>query len=235
MSNRRSPLTRRALVGGLLLCGSISWAEAPPKRIVTLGDSITKAARPGVTDEQTFSSLLQAWLRHDGVDVEVLNRGIGGERTDQALARLDTIVALKPHLVTIMYGTNDSYVDVGKTEPRLTCDQYRANLIELVQRLRQAGITPVLMTPPVWAKGAKNGLGEDPNVRLEPFVEAVREVAKKTKTPLVDHWDEWMSALKRGEDVGSWTTDLCHPNPSGQERLAKRMLPVVRKSLAKRK
>jgi acyl-CoA thioesterase-1 len=227
-------LSRRALIGGLLLCGTTARAEAPPKRIVTLGDSITKASRPGVTEDQTFSSLLQSWLRRDGFTVEVLNRGIGGERTDQALARLDTILALKPSLVTVMYGTNDSYVDPGRTESRLTVEQYRENLRELVRRLRDAGATPVLMTPPCWAKGAKNGLDEDPNVRLNPFVKAVREVAQATKAPLVDHWEEWMCALVVGEDVGSWTTDLCHPNPDGQERLAKRMLPIIRKRLERR-
>src|SRR5437764_889189 len=85
-------------------------------RIITLGDSITKGVRPGVTAEQTFASLMQRQLRAQGIAVEVENVGIGGERTDMALQRLEKdVIAKKPDVVTIMYGTNDSYVDKDKT------------------------------------------------------------------------------------------------------------------------
>src|SRR6185437_765682 len=94
-----------------LFCGNAHAADAT-FRIVTLGDSITKGVRGGVKADETFSARLQAMLREKGVAVEVINAGIGGERTDQALRRLEKdVIARKPNLVTIMYGTNDSYVD----------------------------------------------------------------------------------------------------------------------------
>jgi acyl-CoA thioesterase-1 len=58
---------------------------AEPVKIITLGDSITKGVRSGVTAEQTFASLLQATLKQNQIDATVQNIGIGGERTDQAL------------------------------------------------------------------------------------------------------------------------------------------------------
>src|SRR5258706_11894334 len=86
-----------------------------PLEIVTLGDSITKGVRSGVKPEETFAALLEADLKGRGVDAHVSNVGIGGERTDGALARLEKdVLAKKPRLVTVMYGTNDSYVDKGK-------------------------------------------------------------------------------------------------------------------------
>jgi len=207
--------------------------SAEPLRVVTLGDSITKAVRPGVTAEETFAARLERSLRRGGVDVTVRNVGIGGERTDQALLRLERdVLAHRPHLVTIMYGTNDSYVDPGKTASRITGEAYRENLLQLVDRLRAAGVVPVLMTAPRWGREAKrNGLGEHPNVRLEPFVERCREVAVERGVWLVDHFADWSAAEAAGEQIGEWTTDQCHPNPAGQGRLAGRLAPVVRAAL----
>lgn len=214
---------------------SASAAVAKPLRIVTLGDSITKGVRPGVKAEETFAARLEAGLRTDGVSASVVNVGIGGERTDQALKRLaKDVIAQQPDLVTIMYGTNDSYVDQGKNASRITAEEYRANLVRLVDVLRAAGITPVLMTEPRWGKTAKlNGVGEHPNVRLEKYVEACRAVAKEKQTPLVDHYQHWNNAEAKGTDIGSWTTDQCHPNPDGHRVLSEIMLPVIRASLPK--
>src|SRR5262245_44930813 len=87
-------------------------ADEPAITIVTVGDSITRGERAGVRADETFAALLEAGLKEEGVRAEVVNAGIGGERTDGALARLDKdVLARKPRLVTIMYGTNDSFVD----------------------------------------------------------------------------------------------------------------------------
>lgn len=212
-------------------------AAQEPLRIVTLGDSITKGSRPGVGVHQTFASLLQAELRKTDPKIEVINVGIGGERTDQALLRLKTgVVAKKPAIVTIMYGTNDSYVDRGKSDSRITVEQYRDNLRNIVRELRGAGVQPILMTEPRWGdKAAKNGAGEHPNLRLERYVDACREVARETQTPLVDHFAHWTAAAAKGTDVGAWTTDQCHPNVEGHQVLTQTILPVLRHVLAAKK
>jgi hypothetical protein len=78
-------------------------------RIVALGDSITRGTRPGVKDDETFAALLQAALRKEGGRAEMTNAGVGGERTDGALQRLEkAVLAAKPRFVLVMYGTNDS-------------------------------------------------------------------------------------------------------------------------------
>ena len=221
---------------GSVFAARVKWSQ-PNKnlaasaraRVVVLGDSITKGVRSGVTPEETFASLLQSSLRKAGYDVDVINHGIGGERTDQALARLSRdIQSLEPTLVTVMYGTNDSYVDKGQKESRLTKDVYVANLQKIVSELRRTGIQVVLMTEPRWGdKAAPNGVGENPNLRLEPFVEGCRQVAREQNVPLVDHFQIWSKANAEGTDIGEWTTDQCHPNPSGHKVLAEAMLPVI--------
>ncbi len=206
--------------------------ENGPAKIVTLGDSITKGVRPGVKTEETFAHLLQAALKKEGVNAKVVNAGIGGENTAQALKRLHKIIALKPRLVTIMYGTNDSWVDKGKKDSRLTQKEYRANLTKIVQELRQAGITPVLMTEPCLGdKHDPNGAGEHPNQRLEAFMKVCREVSAQTKTPLVDNFTHWTKTNAAGTDIGAWTTDQCHPNRRGHEEITGILLPAVLKEL----
>jgi lysophospholipase L1-like esterase len=93
----------------------------------------------------------------------------------------------------------------------------------------------VLMTPPRWADdAAPDGQGENPNVRLEPYVAACREVARLWRLPLVDHYAHWTEARQRGTDLRTWTTDGCHPNPAGHEVLAITMLAGVREAIGPR-
>ncbi len=215
-----------AVVLAGLFCGN---AFAETLRIIALGDSITKGARSGVTAEQTFAALLEKHLRAQGINTEVTNVGIGGERTDMVLKRLEKdVISQKPHLVTVMYGTNDSYVDKGKKESRISADVYESGLTEIVTRLQAANITPVLMTEPCWAESANpNGLGEDPNTRLGPYMERCRKVATTQNALLVDHYGHWTAEAKRKVKLMPWTTDGCHPSPTGHEQLATRLLQVV--------
>ncbi len=212
-----------------LTLASAMAGAAEPLRLVTLGDSITKGVRTGVQPSETFATLVGQALERHGLRVEVTNVGIGGERTDQAVKRLERdVLALRPHLVTIMYGTNDSYVDAGKSSSRITREEYQRHLTSLVTSLRQAGVQVILMTEPAWAEGSgPNGLGEDPNVRLGPFMEACRDVARQTSTPLVDHYAHWTACRVKGQLLRPWTTDGCHPNPRGHEELAHRIVPVI--------
>ncbi len=236
-------ITRRTLVclAAVLAClVATSIAEAddssrPHFTIVTLGDSITKGVRSGVTAEQTFSSLLQSQLGESGISADVVNLGIGGERADQGFQRLDRILELSPDLVTVMYGTNDSYIDKDKTTSRISVDEYRANLTNIVKQLRSHGIEPVLMTEPRWAdEAAVDGSGSHPNLSLEPFVVACREVAQGWRVPLVDHFAYWTKARSEGTHLRQWTTDNCHPNPDGHRELARLMLPIIRQRLGSR-
>ena len=219
-------------VGCLLVAETASAAD--PFRVITLGDSITKGVRPGVTDQETFAAELQRQLRAGGHPAaEVINVGLGGETAGQGLQRLEhAVVEQKPALVTIMYGHNDSYVDAGKTVPRVSIPRFRADLSQLVERLRESGITAILMTPPAYAeKSTPNGIGEHCNVKLAQYAEVTRQVAETLQVPLVDHFAAWSEVSKSGTDLNEWTTDGYHPNPKGHAEMAGRMLPVVRDAI----
>jgi len=213
-------------------CGS-----AAPVRIVCLGDSITRGVRQGVSQGQTYEALLQNWLTTQVAPTDVVNVGIGGERTDQAIGRLaKDVVAKKPDIVTIMYGTNDSAVDKGESEPRLPLATYESNLRLIVDRLRAAGIKPVLMSSPplgrqfaytAWSPYRERG----PNCFLIDYVKAARAVAADEAVGLVDNFAAWAEASFMGTDIDTLMTDGCHPNPAGHEFIARTMYPVLARLL----
>ncbi|MSU48300.1 MAG: hypothetical protein EXS37_04270 [Opitutus sp.] len=208
--------------------------DGPAARIIVLGDSITKGVRPGVKPTQTFGALVQAALREQGVFNHVHNVGIGGERTDQALLRLEAeVISQRPHVVTVMYGTNDSWVDEGKTESRLAERPFEENLREIVRRLQAAKIKVVLMTEPKFGEqNRRNGLGEEPNIRLARYMDLCRKVARDTGVTLVDHFADWGTEQSGGRILQAWTTDGCHPNVEGHvamaRRVAERVGPLLR-------
>ena len=202
--------------------------------VVTLGDSITKGRREGVTSSETFAGQLDVALKADDPSASVVNVGIGGERSDHALERLHEIIAQHPHVVTVMYGTNDSYVDAGTKESRISIATYRTNLRHIVLTLRLHGIGTILMTEPRWADDASlNGLGEHPNVRLAEYVDVCRDLAREFDVPLVDHFARWGVARAQGQNLHEWTTDGVHPNPRGHRELTDTILPVLRRTRAR--
>ena len=221
---------------GTTWVGRVKWSQVnslietkgPPIKLITLGDSITKAVRPGVGPTETFAWYLGAELRARGYQAQAINVGIGSEQTNHALARLEKdVLAQRPTAVTIMYGTNDSYHYKGESAPHLTVDEYRANLKQLIDRIKSVGAVPILMTPPRWGKNAKNGHDVDPNISLEKYLPACHQLAKDENIPLVDHYQMWSDAEANGANIAEWTTDLCHPNPMGQKRMADAILPVL--------
>ena len=225
---RLRELALTVLIGAVVPACVVAADEPPSKpkaaeiTILALGDSITKGVRGGVTAEQTFTHLVEQKLRQEGRSVRVVNSGRGGERAGQCLARLTAeLQQHHPDIVLVMYGTNDSYIDAGQTAPRVTQDEFVHNLRRIVERVREAGAIPILMTEPTFAKAAPpNGAGEHGNVRLAVYMDRVRQLAEELACPLVDNFKGWLNAEADGQDLMQWTTDGYHPNPAGHANLS---------------
>ena len=204
-------------------------ATNPAVSLVALGDSITLGTRDGVKEEESFCGL----MRSDGAlldrHLEIVCKGVCSDTTERGLARFDQdVTALKPSVVVVMFGTNDSFVDPGKTEPNVTRSKFNQNLDLLVRRVKRLGAKPILMTPPRWGDQARpNGVGENPNVRLEPYIEEARAVARSEQVPLVDIFRFDSECRAAGMSVDRWTTDGCHPNPAGHRVISALLVPVV--------
>jgi lysophospholipase L1-like esterase len=202
----------------LLSCFPVAAAETV--RIVCLGDSVTKAVRPGVEADQTFCALLQKMLRAQTIDVEVINAGVGGNTTADALRRFDSdVLAKKPHHVVIMFGLNDSWIDEGRTMSRVSVAEYRKNLEQMAAMLAERGIGVTLMTPnPAIAPTYP----PERNRTLKPYVEVVRALARgrAERTHLIDVYQRFAELAIEDADVNAYFTDGMHPNPAGQQIIA---------------
>jgi len=206
-------------------------------RIVCFGDSTT-APRQGLT---VYADLLQRELKLDGAAPWLVNAGIGGNNTADALTRLDKdVLQQDPKLVIVAFGINDSAINVWEnppaTAPRISLEQYRQNLTQMVDTLKASGIAVVLMTPnPLrWSDKTKELYGKPPydpndpdgfNLLLKDYAAAVREIAKEKGVPLVDVWAAFHEkAAGREGGMDSLLLDGMHPNQDGQRIMADLLL-----------
>jgi acyl-CoA thioesterase-1 len=96
--------------------------------------------------------------------VKVVNEGISGQTTTDAIARINTITDKGYDYVIVGFGTND--LNYGST----TIDTYINNLKTIVDTLKTNGITPILMNiPPL--KNDKASLVPVWNDRLKTFAD----------------------------------------------------------------
>ncbi len=148
--------------------------------LVTLGDSLTA---------------MGTWTRTIGEEMNLyaVNSGVGGDTTEDALARFDWDVTKKdPDIVVIGLGTNDFVrPNQGSKSPKVNPEKYRENLKSIISRVQALNADPILLTPPYVredAYGPAENYADDGglNPALDVYVEIVREVAKETGVGLVD-------------------------------------------------
>ena len=113
-----------------------------PIKIVAIGSSSTEGV--GASDrDNAYPARLEEELERlwPQANITVLNRGIGGERAHQMLARFDKdVFAEKPDLVIWQTGTNNALSD-DKAE------EARDLVMTGVAQLQAAGIDVILMSP----------------------------------------------------------------------------------------
>ena len=215
----------------------------PPKRlrIVAFGDSTT-FTRDGV--RQVYAQRLAEELPRRGVVATVINRGVPSNDTALALARIDRdVVSEKPDLVIVQFGINDSAVDVWKsprpTRPRIELADFRTNLDKIVQIVRRSGAAIVLMTPnPVrWTETMKEMYGHPPykpddpdgfNVLVKDYAQAVRDIARREKVPLVDVYQAFTDhGGGPKHSVDELLEDGVHPGDRGHEIVARLLIEQI--------
>lgn len=218
---------------------SRAWIEEPaswprPRTIVAFGDSVTRGVRPGVTEYQTFRHLLQTKLRDQGKAIRVVSAGVGSSTTVDGLARMEAdVLAQEPALTIIMFGLNDAAMvdgpNAARTYPRVSVEDYSANLRTMITRLREAGSKVLLCTPnPMTRKYDFQHVGayaehEDINYMLIHYVEATRQVAAEMGVPLLDVYELFMTR-PGGLDL---LLDGVHPFEVGHQILADALLEQI--------
>ncbi|WP_345544722.1 rhamnogalacturonan acetylesterase [Microbacterium jejuense] len=159
----------------------IGIAPALPrtKKIALIGDST-------VTDQEAwpYTGWGQRLPAHVGLGATVVNHSGSGESTVSVLAKASMFDALEPQL-----GTGDvALIQLAHNDKTTTAEQYRANLTEMVDRIRARGATPVLVTPIVrlrFTNGVINPVGLIVT-DLADLPAEMRDVAAQLDVPLID-------------------------------------------------
>ena len=209
--------------------------------IVTFGDSITAPREDEKTGRKlrVYSDVLRDELPKHGITGEVINQGIGGNHTRDAIERFERdVLDHNPDLVIFMYGMNDSALDVWKdppvTEPRVPRDEFIANLTHMVRALKTRSAKIILITPNPrrWSPGILALYGKPPYDPADPmgfnylhadYAQAVRDVAAKEKATLVDVYNLfWVRP-----DLDQLLSDGVHLNDAGQQVVAEAILKAM--------
>jgi acyl-CoA thioesterase-1 len=189
-------------------CDSESPAEGKTVRggtIVAVGDSLT--AGFGVAADESYPALLERKLREAGYDYRVINAGINGEKSGEALARLARILSLGPDIVVLQTGTNDGLRGVSPEE-------MKGNIQAIVRALTQQGITVVL----AGMENLKRRKGDYDEV----FARAYPEIAEEESVILIPLFLAGVAGnphLNRGDGI--------HPTAEGYRIVVETVFPFV--------
>jgi acyl-CoA thioesterase-1 len=165
--------------------------------VVAFGDSLT--AGFGADTGKSYPDFLQQELNRRGLRYRVVNAGISGETTTDALERLQTVTALKPHAVIVEFGGNDGLRG-------LPVSTTRSNLDQIIVRLRDSGAEVLLA-----------GMTLPPNYGpdyIATFQRVYSDLAAKDKVALIPFLLEGVAGTSRMQRDG------LHPTAEGNRLVA---------------
>jgi acyl-CoA thioesterase-1 len=196
------------LLALVLACGAdtpTQPATSPDRIVVALGDSLT--AGPGLSPEETYPARLQERIRAAGLPHVVINQGVSGDTTADALARLDRTLASAPEVLIVALGANDGLRNVPVTT-------VQRNLATIVERAQQRNIRVLLC-----------GMETPPNHGWQYSLDFHRiypELARTYDVPLMPFLLTGVVGRPELNLADGW-----HPNAAGARRIADNLWPYL--------
>jgi acyl-CoA thioesterase-1 len=198
-------LKRLALLMDACLIAVTLHAAGPQKTLLCFGDSIT--AGYGLDAAQSYPAALQTLLAKRGYTYRVVNQGVSGNTTKDAVARVNSIVALHPDVVLVEFGGNDGLRG-------LPLDATGRNLDSVLTTLQAAKIRILLV-----------GITLPPNYGAEyvqSFNAVYRDAASKHHVPLMPMLYDRIYTVP-----GTIQEDGIHPTAKGSELIAEHLVPLL--------
>ena len=197
ITRRRFMQISALLAAALTACSKTTPHAALPEgsTILALGDSLT--AGYGADAEAAYPAVLASLTGW-----QIINGGVSGNTSAQALARLPALMRRQPQLVLVSIGGNDFLRKVPEADTR-------SNIRQIVQQIKAAGVPAVLVAVPYFTTGALFGrLSEHP---------MYEELAAELNVPLLKGaWAEVLGDKKL-------KSDQIHANAQGYRVFAENM------------
>lgn len=193
-------------------------------RILFQGDSITDASR----DKRNYFDLGKGYPKyaaehiraaHPDMDIEFINLGIGGNRTDQLFDRLyKDAIALEPDIISILIGINDVWHRYGSDRVGTTDAQIELNYRCILERIKnETNAKIMIIAPYILDCEGKDEMREDLKTVL-PIIRRLADEYADVFIPLNEHFDE---AMKTMPEPMYYSADGVHPNQNGAAFIGK--------------
>jgi lysophospholipase L1-like esterase len=184
------------------------------QKVVFMGDSITGM---GWGDTGGYIHLVTLGLDTLGVKIDPIPAGVGGNKSDDMLARLKTdALDKKPDWLLLSCGVNDVW------SRKIDLETFKKNITSIVDQAQAAGIKVMILTPtPIYE------LGVSEFSKLSDYVAWEVQLAHDRKLPVADENAAYFAYLKAqpsDPDNCLLTVDGVHPNPDGHQILATTIL-----------
>jgi acyl-CoA thioesterase-1 len=173
--------------------------------LVCFGDSIT--AGYGLDANQSYPAALNKLLDGRGYHYRVVNQGVSGNTTKDAVARVNSIVALHPETVVVEFGGNDGLRGLPLNVTRQNLDSVLTTLQAAKIRILLLGIT----LPPNY--GAEY---------IQTFNAIYRDAASKHHVALMPMLYDHIYTVP-----GTIQADGIHPTAKGSELIAEHLVPLL--------
>lgn len=193
----------------------------PHDHILFYGDSITDCGRSrenaadlgGGYVKFIAARLLASFPKHH---LNVTNKGISGNRIYDLESRLEEdVLALKPTLVSILIGINDTWraYDQKVLSP---IPEFEGAYRRIIERLRSEGVRVVLLEPFVLPTPPDRA---EWRTDLDPRIHSVRRLAAEYRLPLIP-LDGLFAAAACEREAAYWAGDGVHPSVAGHGLIA---------------
>jgi lysophospholipase L1-like esterase len=220
--------------------------SAAPVLIVALGDSVTQGCMElgrydfeGVYHAQLKRLLERRWPE---TTFSVINAGVWGESSPQALSRLDRdVIRHQPDLTLVAFGLNDA-CELGRER----IGEFEHSITRIIQRTRgETSSDVLLMTPPMMTTRDNDRVHAEHRQFVETIVKAqtsgvlrdfaqkLREIGQALRVPVADVHAEWEAMAARGVDTSTLLANgLNHPNAEMHHLAAQTIFNIIHCSRA---
>ena len=198
-------------------------------RILFQGDSITDAGR----DRRNYYHLGGGYpkyaaelIRAEHPDVELINLGISGNRSDQLFDRsYDDIIKLQPDIVSILIGINDIWHRHSSSPIPTTDEQFELNYRTLLGEIRKQTSAKIMILCPFLLddEGKESWRGE-----VDRVIAIVRKLADEFADVYIPLDELFAEALKTQPEAKFYSADGVHPNDNGRAFIGKHYAEAVK-------
>ena len=156
----------------ILFIITLNFANAKDITILFLGDSLTEGL--GVNKEQAYPSLVEEKIKTSlKKDIKVINGGVSGSTTSDALARLKWYMKRNPDYVFVALGANDGLRGLDLTQSQINLEE----IVQTAQNAKSKVLLAGMLIPPNYGpqyseqfKNMFKNVKEKYNLKFMPFL-----------------------------------------------------------------